>query len=472
MHFDEVKIYEPIENSNLESIIPKEDKIIYSAIFEIFEKYTKKDSSHVILTDKGFAISSSVFIPIQNGCGVKSSDLYYFPWHVIHRDEDYPYRFAIGNLNFRIEANKDLEVIKPIDVMDKEFREISEILIKQSKDALYEKLLPVLKSYPKVLLPSNNTSRFPMLNEVYKELRSRYLKEVRKGKIKPGSKIRLIPSLIDYNRERIIEEIKNFNLEQGSYEEQIKIEEMVIAFANFFKKHSIEEATDLVLVIFEINPFFASKWYSKLHYKTIKRFPTKEKDFYEFEKMIAEQLFFNLIFKDDEYIIVDFKGTVNLLNAHLEYLGHIYLTNYQLIFPNIPQIKFVSSGIIGLGVKAHIVGARKVFANVLKQNPDLFYIKNPYGIELNEKLTGTTFHIKFIMPFNYKDELSRKIKKYKHVISIKINRLKNTSLGDYKQKRIDVVSKFADFFSQLPNTVCPNCSNVQDKSLKNCEKCG
>jgi len=487
MHSDEIVIYEPLENSNLISIIPSTDKILYSAIFEVFNRLKSYDkwSSHVILTDKGVAISNSVLIPIPNGCGVKSGDLYYFPWHAVHKAIGYSARLAIGDFFLRLEPIKDLEAIKPIEIMDKELMERSEILIKQNKDALYENLLPFFKSWPKPkhFLPSSNTSRFPMLNEVYTKLRSRYLKEVRKGKIKPRSKIWLDPKLINYSGERILEEFKNYNIEPGSYDERMKIEEMIVAFTNFFVKHSIEEAVDLVLEMFEINPLIAGMWFSKVRSRVafprlvgsmisnIEVLKAKEKDFYEFDNIINEKLFFPLAFKDDEYVIVDFKGKVNLPNAHLEYPGHVYLTNYQLIVPNIPLIKGMSpptisyttgiitsgirliGGVIKAGVKAHIEGARKVLANVIKQNPDMFYIKNPYNIQLHEKLKGTTYNIKFAMDFNYRHELSQKSKKYKLVITIKINKLKHASSRDYKQKRIDVVSKFADFLSCLPNRV-------------------
>jgi len=494
MNIDEAKIYEPLENSNLVSIIPEDERILYSGIFEIFEITKKKGRSHIILTDKGVAISSSENIPVQIGCGVRSGDLYYFPWIVARRDERYTTRLAVGNFNFRIE---NLEGKRQIDARDREFREIFDFLIKQSKDELYEKLVPVLQTWPKNLYPQYNTLRFPMPIEVYNELKFRYLKDVSSGKIKPGSKIKPIPKNTYYNRERIIEEFKNYNFEPGSYTGREKTEEMVTVFANFFGNHSIEDASNLVLELFEINPFFAGKWYPKMRAKTVGLFPKKEKEFYEFERTINELLFFDLIFKDDEYVIVDFKGQVNLPNAYLEYPGHIYLTNYQLLSPKIPKTKLSMvisnrsqifsplipgrigiAGIAGLAVagiagiqKAVILKARKKFDRVFTQNPDMFHIKHPYDIELHDK-DYDPYNIRFTMNYNYYDEDSQEPKIYKHTIAIKIKKFDNTSLEEYKQKRKEVVSKFADYFSSLPNTACPKCLNIQDKSLKKCEKCG
>lgn len=490
MHFDETQIYEPLENSDLISIIPKDDKILYSNIFEINMKGKESDKyrSHGILTDKGVALSIPVSLPFQSSFGGKVIDSYYFPWHAVKKSTAFSTRLLIGDLFFRIEANKDIEAIKPIYVLNKEFVEKSKILIKQSKDELYEKLLPILKSYPKDILPFKNTSEFSILDGVYTELRNRYIIEAEKVLFEYPPRYKSIPPNFYDDRERIIEEIKNYNIAQGLYEENWKKLEMSDAIKNYFEKHTFEETINLVLELFEINAKFVSKWYSDAINDLWKRYPKREKEFYELERIGAERILLKPFFKKDEYIITDFKGIVSLPNAHLEYKGHIYLTNYQLIFPNIPKAKTsygeaIISGIripvvpvgaiIGAGIAAHIKSARKKFARVFKQNPDMFYIKDPYYIEMHERLKGdsTPFNIKFKMSYTYENQYSI-MKKYDHVITIKIDRFKKTSSGDFKQKRKEVITKSANFFSQLPNTTCPKCLNVQDKNLKKCEKCG
>lgn len=490
MNFDETQIYEPLDNSDLKSIIPKDDKILYSNIFEISMRGKESDKyrSHGILTDKGVALSIPVSLPFQSSFEAKSIDSYYFPWHAVKKSTAFSTRLLIGDLFFRIEANKDIEAIKPIYVLNKEFVEKSKILIKQSKDELYEKLLPILKSYPKDILPLRNTSEFSMLDEVYHELRNRYIIEAEKVLFEYPPRYKPIPPNLYYGRERIIEEIKNYNIAQGSYEEHWKKLEMSVVFKNYFEKHTFEETINLVPELFEINAQFVSKWYSDAINDISKCYPKREKEFYELERIGAERIIFKSFFKKDEYIITHFKGKINLPNAHLEYLGHIYLTNYQLISPNIPRAKGISYGtaiisgirtpvvpvgaIIGAGIAAHIKSARKKFARVFKQNPDMFYIKNPYYIEMHEKPKGNTPHnIKFKMSYTYENQYSI-MKKYDHVITIKIDQFKKTSSGDFKQKKKEVITKSANFFSQLPNTTCPKCLNVQDKNLQKCEKCG
>ncbi len=491
MQFDETQIYERLEKSNLKSIIPRDDKILYSIMFEIFmiEKESDKYRSHGILTNKGVALSIPLSLPFQSSFGGKVIESYYFPWHNVKKSTTFPTRLLIADLSIQIEANKDIEAIKPINVLKKEITEKIEILIKQSKDELYEKLLPILKSYPKDILPFKNTSEFSMLDGVYTELRKRYIIEAEKILFEYPPRYKPIPPNFYDGSERIIEEIKNYNIAQGSYEENWKKLEMSDAFKYYFEKHTFEETINLVLELFEINAQFVSKWYSDAINDFRKRYPKREKEFYELERIGAEKILFKPFLNKDEYIITDFKGIVNLPDAHLEYKGHIYLTNYQLIFPNIPRAESISYGtalisgiatpvipvgsIIGAGVKAHIKSARKKFAKVFKQNPDMFYIKNPYNIEVHEKPKGNTpYNIKFRQNFFYEDAYSHNIIRYKHVITIKIDRFKKTSSDDFKQKRKEVVNKFLDFFSQLPNTTCPKCSNVQDKSLEKCEKCG
>lgn len=183
-----------------------------------------------------------------------------------------------------------------------------------------------------------------------------------------------------------------------------------------------------------------------------------EKELYELEKYHAEKIDFKLFFKNDEYVITDFKGVVTLPSAHLEYDGHIYLTNYQLIFPYIPRAKVigdygidtpvipVGSIIIGAGVKAHIKSARKKLIRVLKQNPDMFYIKNPYNINLFDGSPNITFE----MDYNYSN-INQKMKKYKLSVYITIRKFRKERSSDFKLRRKEIISKVAEFFSKFPN---------------------
>ena len=132
-----------------------------------------------------------------------------------------------------------------------------------------------------------------------------------------------------------------------------------------------------------------------------------------------------------------------------------------MIFPNIPKAKTsygtaIISGIatpvipvgsiIGAGVKAHIKSARKKLIRVLKQNPDMFYIKNPYNINLFDSSPNITFE----MDYNYSNK-NQKMQKYKLSIYITIRKFRKERSSDFKLRRKEIISKVAEFFSKFPN---------------------
>lgn len=439
------------------------------------EKSPKTWRFPVILTEKGIAFTIPEIIPIQNYCGINVDNLYYVPWHAVYKPKKFASRLAIGNYHFFIKKDKKLESIKPFKIRVKELKERSSILMEKSKDKIYEGLVPILKSYPKRKIPSSNPSNISMIGMVYTELKSKYLqqctREIREGIFRDREIIPPVPRDAYYGRERIIEEVRSYEFEQGTYDEVMKVEELKIVFANFFGKHSLEETVDLIMELIETNANFFIKWYKTALLMIKNKFPTREKEIFELEKFVSLNTAFKLIFYSDEYIVADFKGIFELPKSHFEFPGHIYITNYRCIFPNIPKTKtFYSGGLltgaIAAGRKSHIIKAREEFFKILAQNPDMFFIQNPYNIRFNYG------RINFTMNYNYEDKMSSISKIYKLDISIKIDGYKKEKQSSFTQRTKEIFSKVQDLFSLIPNTVCPKCNNVQDKSLEKCAKCG
>ncbi|MFX0017454.1 MAG: hypothetical protein ACFFAF_01890 [Candidatus Hermodarchaeota archaeon] len=250
---------------------------------------------------------------------------------------------------------------------------------------------------------------------------------------------------------------------------------MVIAFANFFTQHSLSESTDLLIELFIVNPTFFYRWYEAVKVLFMKR--SKEKDLFELEKEFYENTECKQYFKNDEHIIAHYKGSINFSKAHFEFYGHVFITNYRLILPGYIKtevITYKAGSLIGKAiaksVQKDIINARKLFRNVMLQNPNDFpnnfpLIKTPYKIKISDLALEFTMNYHYIGEGGY-------IKTYKLVVKLVVERYKKESSKDFKQRKNQIFSKIRDFFSFIPETVCPKCGNVQDKKILTCEKCG
>lgn len=101
--------------------------------------------------------------------------------------------------------------------------ELSNEMTKNSfkKEGLYNRLAPILKSYPYGKMPKRNPSEISIPHDMYLKLKHRAFverrKEVKQGLLKYPEEIKLVEKDINYTKERIIEEFKNANLEPGMY---------------------------------------------------------------------------------------------------------------------------------------------------------------------------------------------------------------------------------------------------------------
>ncbi len=490
---NEAEIYEPLEESGLIKIIPSEDKIFYSAIFK--SKYISyrtgsrekvKWQSHVIMTDHGMAFISSIRMAfISSIGGINNGLFYYVPWYTIYFSDGW-LRIGKGSTNWRflLIKDKDIESQKQYALRKRELDKRIKLLIEKSKEELYNRLAPILKSYPYGKMPSHNPSEISIDSDMYPELKRRAFverrKEVKQGVLKYPEEIKLVAKNINYTKERIIEEFKNAKLEQGMYRDVKKKDEMVMAFGNFFTQHSLSESTDLLIELFIVNPIFFNRWYKVV--KELLISGEKEKDFFEMEKVFAENTEFKLSFENDEHIITHYKGSLSLPKPHIEFKGHVYITNYRLIIPGFGLAKNINvpsylpilgstatliGGAIAKGLQQRIINARKQLISVLQQNPEGFpLIKTPYNLKISD------LALEFTMNYDYIDKATSKEKIYKLVVKLVVERYKKESSKDFKQRKNQIFSKIRDFFSFIPETVCPKCGNVQDKKILTCEKCG
>jgi hypothetical protein len=437
------------------------------------------------MTNYGMAFISSIGgFRIQH-CGINKGPFYYVPWYVVSFYDGWLQFGKIVKLKFLLIKNKGIESQKQYVSRKRELDKRIKLLIEKSKEEVYSRLAPILKSYPYGKMPKRNPSGICIPRDMYPKLKRRAFversKEVKRGELKYPEEIKLVDKNINYNKERIIDEFKNAKLEQGIYRDVKKKDEMLMAFKNFFTQHSLSESTNLLIELFVVNPTFFYRWYDGVK----KSFPKgeNEKDFFEMEKVFYENTECKLYFKNDEHIITHYKGTINLPKPHIEFKGHIYITNYRLILPGFTSAKNINlsylpilgfsftasliGGAIAKGLQQRIINARKKLISVLQQNPEGFpLIKTPYNIKLSD------LALEFTQNYDYIDKATSKEKIYKLVVKLVVEKYKKESSKDFKQRKGLVFSKIRDFFLFIPETVCPKCGNVQDKKILTCEKCG
>ena len=395
------------------------------------------------------AFTWSLNFPIHEFYGINNGICYYVPWYVVRisgadslmlRKDFAEYFFSYV---FTLLKDTELKRIKPYKQQKTELKERNKILIGKSKDNIHNQTAPILKSYPRWEMPRSNPSSICMPQYVYYDLKLRVVKERIKEK-KQGIKFRepiTIPRDLTYPKERIREEVNNYNFIEGTYDSVMKIEELAIAFTNFFLQHSLEEATDLLVGLLKTSLILTQKWFQKAKKYILKRRPGKEKDLFELEKNGYEKTVYALLFKEDEHIIAHFKGRVILPKAHVEFPGHVMVTNYRVLGPNLPGDKTIEipvTGVVsGLIVSAiasvvakHIIKARKQFLKVFSQNLDMFVIQNPYDIEINSRRP-----LSFAMNYEYMDEKTSEKKIYEHVIRFGFEKYNNESHKDYEQRK-------------------------------------
>ncbi len=486
---NEVELDEPLENSKLSKIIPSEDHIFYSGKLKVVKinVQAKNDKwiSHVILTDNGVAFTNLFSINIQKFCVIRNRDFIYIPWHVMQYDFSRSelilgdHRFPYCHLS--VIKDKDLDAKKPFKQRNVELIRRAAILIKKSKSEIYDRLAPILRTYPKGKIPKKNPSDICMLEIVYSNLRSKLLNELLKERnFQYPEKIEPVSNDACYTKEKIIADLTNFEFRAGEYATKKKEEELVIVFTNYFMQNSLEDSADLLINLVKINPSFFKIWDLKIKMNIVKLFPEKERDLFELESNLLEKTVFIYSFQADEHIIAHFKGTVKLPKAHFKYPGHIWMTNYRLYGPSMPKTKQTIvpdvipfgrtvTGLIVSAINKHIVNAREEYLKILAQYPDMYLINKPYNIKVNK-----TGNLEFTMNFDYKYEawkIQTGNKTYKLVIELVIDKYQKESNKEFTHRQGEIISKIRDFFSTFPETVCSNCNHVQSKELDTCEEC-
>ena len=384
-------------------------------------------------------------------CAINKGICYYVPWFVVRTSagdlmlaEDFGLAGHLFSYIFTLFKDKELERIKPYKQRKIELIQRSKILREKSRDKIYNQIVPILKSYPKMKIPSSDPSSIGMPQYVYKVLKGRFLMEIAK-EIKQGIFHYREPITISrdltYPKERIIDEVKNYNIIAGMYDAIKKFEELEIAFTNFFLQHSLEEATDLLVELLKINLFVSLKCFQEAKKYILKRRPEKEKDLFELEKNGYEKAIYAPLFEEGEHIIAHFKGRVILPKAHLEFPGHVMVTDYRVLGPNIPGAKTITVPVTGLVsglivsaiasvVNQHIIDARKKFMRVLSQNEDMFFIQNPYDIKISP-----AGQLSFAMNYEYTDERTSEKKIYKLIIRLGTDKYNNESRKEYDQRK-------------------------------------
>ena len=448
------------------------------------------------------AFSYTSNFPIQGFCGISYGINHYVPWHAFQDSSDLKgLKLGIHNIygtkylylyRFNLNYDDDLEVKKPYEQRRIDLQERSRTLIKNSKNKIYDQLAPILKSYPRGKIPSFNPSSTRITKDLFNDLRIRVsneiTRELKEGVFKYRKKI-IHPKNLNYTKKQITEEVKNFNFEEGMYEEIMKFEEMVSVFITFFLQHTLYDVTELMVEVHQINPFFALKWFNKAKVKILKKYSKKEQDIFELEKIFYELTDGVLIFEKDEHIIDHFKGTIHFPKAFFEFPGHVYITNYRIIVPNIPKVMFIGggngggywggnqgisgavtrviAGLIESGVKKHIMKARNEFLQVLSQNPKMFFFNKPYNI-----IKPQIGNLKFIMNYDFNDKRTSQTKVYKLGFGVEVKKYKKEANTEFIRRKDEIFSKIREIFAKISETICPKCYNMQDKSLDKCENCG
>ena len=500
----EPEIYEPLKSSDLVSIIPSEDKVFYSANFNIKYKEPKSKISHVvishvILTNNGMAFTWPFYFHTNEFCGINNGICYYVPWYTVRvrgvdrlmLAKDFSAAAYLFSYVFTLLEDKELETIKPYKQRKIELIEKSKILREKSRDNIYNLIAPILKSYPKSKIPSFNPSSICVPPYVYTILKKRVLKEIAK-EVKQGifqyREPITIPQDLTYRKEKIREEVKNNNLITGTYDDVMKIEELATAFSNFFPQHSLEEATALLVELFELKPIIVLKWFQKAREYILKKYPEKEKDLFKLEKDFYERTLYATLFEEGEHSVAHFKGRVSLPKAYLEFPGHVIVTNYRVLSPNIPEanawntpkagpfipitglLTGVISGSIGLisgSIEKHKINARKLFLRVFRQNPDMFSYNKPYNIRKTD-----LGNVAFTMNYNNIDAKPSEKKIYNLVINLIITKYNKESKEEFKLRKEKTVTDILDLLSKIAGIVCPKCKHVQDKKYNFCQNCG
>ncbi|MFX1304918.1 MAG: hypothetical protein ACFE9X_16305 [Promethearchaeota archaeon] len=488
----EPEIYEPLESSELVSIIPSEDKVFYSAKFNIkYKKLRSKISniviSHVILTNNGMAFTWPFYFHTNEFCGINNDICYYVPWYTVRVGgldrlmlaKDFSTTVYEFSYTFTLLEDKELEIIQPYKQRKKELIEKSKILREKSRDNIYNLIAPILKSYPKSKIPSFNPSNICVPPYLYTILRKRVLKEIVK-EVKQGIFQYREPITISqdltYRKERIHEEVKNYNLITGTYDDVMKMEELATAFSNFFPHHSLEEATALLVELFELKPIIVLEWFQKAREYILKKYPEKEKNLFNLEKEFYERTIYATLFEEGEYIVAHFKGMVNLPKAHLEFPGHVMVTNYRVLGPGIPKVSAPWSWmpitgwgtwLLAKGIMDHIVNARKLFLRVFNQNPDMFSYNKPYNIRKTD-----LGNVGFTMNYNNIDAKPSEKKIYNLIINLIIAKYNKESKEEFKLRKEKIVTDILDLLSRIAGIECPKCKHVQDKKYNFCQMCG
>jgi len=477
---NEIELYEPLDNLEFNKIIPEGVMIFYSAKLSVLYHYKNKKRrwiSHVILTDEGVIFSGvewlDMFFPIESLCGIKNGIYYYAPWHmvsIIAGEYDFMFQAPkmISKYKLGVINDEALNKIKPYNQRKKELRERSKILIRKSKDSIYNRLQLIFKTFPKGQIPKVNSSGICMNDELYKTYRGKIINEIREevkqGKLQYREIINPVPIDTYYDKERIFDILKSFEYLVGTYDGIKKIEEIMIAFTNFFNQNTIQDSLDVLVGIFEINSDFFANWIQEVKLNIIKVSPENEEDFFDLESLFFEKTLFKQIFKADEHIITHFKGTVKLPKTHLSYPGHIWVTNYRLFSPSLPNInlKFVTTalllraaipfsrllgGVIIAAMTSHIEKAMKQFNRILAKNPEIFFFNSPYNIKENR-----AGDLEFTMDIKYEVEpwkISSGNNVYKLVVLLMIEKYQGESKIDLKQRKDEICNKIRDHFSAI-----------------------
>ncbi|UCC18689.1 MAG: hypothetical protein JSV62_11345 [Promethearchaeota archaeon] len=243
----------------------------------------------------------------------------------------------------------------------------------------------------------------------------------------------------------------------------------------FVEKHENDSLNDykvLIKQLLEFDDAFIWVVYSRaVDDYLLKKYP--EQEILKIEKEITEE---NLIIKESqEKILEDFLGKISFKGLDIIYKGHFFITENRFLLIPWKGSQMTLGRVMGSGFRDAKVARRRTklflaLAQNIKSELEALAQSYPITYPFNLKKIPP-FSVTFSMNYEYKDK-RKNDKIFQLVSTLSLEKYKNEDSKHFLERQEAFYKKIQEIFSLIPFTACPNCNNIQEKTLETCEKCG